>query len=108
MDYWGGGAGGNVGPLSQIIGGLPPPPTHTHTHLFLRLCSANFTYFLNKSQLLKERIHYSRISSFPVRLRLETSISCEPDRVVQSVGHLTRPEFDTRFGHILSFLLPLI
>ena len=33
-------------------------------------------------------------------------------RVVQSVGHLTRksdgPGFDTRSGHILQFLLPLI
>ena len=31
--------------------------------------------------------------------------------VAQSVGHLTRvrgPELDTRSGHILSFLLPLI
>ena len=88
-------------PLSNYWGRLPPP-------LFLRLCSANFTYFLNKGQLLKERIHYSRISSFPVRLRLETSISCEPGRVVQSVVHLTRPGYDTRFGHILSFVLPLI
>ena len=36
----------------------------------------------------------------------------EPGRVAQSVGHLTRksrgPGFDTRSGHILSFLLPLI
>ena len=31
----------------------------------------------------------------------------EPGRVAQSVGHLTR-KFDTRSGHILSFLLPLI
>ena len=34
----------------------------------------------------------------------------EPGRVAQSVGHLTRksgPEFDTRSGNILSFLLPL-
>ena len=34
-----------------------------------------------------------------------------PGRVAQSVGHLTRksdPGFDTRSGHILSFLLPLI
>ena len=87
--------------LKLYWGGAPP-------HLFLRLCSANFTYFLNQGQLLKERIRYSRISSFPVRLRLETIISCEPDRVVQSAGHLTRPGFDTRFGHILSFVLPLI
>ena len=34
-----------------------------------------------------------------------------PGRVAQSIGHLTRirgPGFDTRSGHILSFLLPLI
>ena len=36
----------------------------------------------------------------------------EPDRVAQSVRHLPRksrsPGFDTRSGHILLFLLPLI
>ena len=35
----------------------------------------------------------------------------QPGRVAQAVGHLTRvrgPGFDTRSGHILSFLLPLI
>ena len=31
----------------------------------------------------------------------------QPGRVAQSVGHLTR-KFDTRSGHILSFLLLLI
>ena len=34
-----------------------------------------------------------------------------PGHVAQSVGHLTRvrgPGFDTRSGHILSFLLPLV
>ena len=33
--------------------------------------------------------------------------SGEPGRVAQSVGHLT-PGFDTRSGHILLSLLPLI
>ena len=35
------------------------------------------------------------------------SLSSSPGRVAPSVGHLTR-KFDTRFGNILSFLLPLI
>ena len=46
-------------------------------------------------------------------VKVFTIFFISPGRVAQSVGHLTLksgrgPRFDTRSGHILSFLLPLI
>ena len=47
------------------------------------------------------------IWSFHIKL---LALFSRPGRIAQSVGHLTRksgPGFDTRSGHILSFLFPL-